>query len=620
MIITVDGPAAAGKGTLSQKLADKYGLAYFDTGMVYRAVGLMMVKNSFDLADASVAENMASQLTFAKMMELSKDKDFRSSLGGNAASIVSSYPGVRARLLDMQRNFAKNPTFADGTPARGVIYDGRDTGTVICPQADVKFFITASSEVRAKRRYDEFVQKGMNVQYDDVLKDVIARDERDANRKDAPMKPAEDAVILDTSDMGIDEVFQKSVAIIEEMLKYSKKIRIRSLDMQNKKMTDAVYYIGADDKTLDLFEGQYIIPDGISYNSYVIMDEKIAVMDTVDKRATDEWFKNLDDVLENKKPDYLVVLHMEPDHAANIQHFLEKYKNAKIVTNPKTFNMIPQFFEHLDLEGRKIVVNEGDELVLGEHSLTFIMAPMVHWPEVMVAYEKKEKILFSADAFGKFGALDTDDGDWDCEARRYYINIVGKYGVQVQSLLKKAAKLDIQKIFALHGPMLTENLGHYIEKYNIWSSYRPEDKGIFIAYASVYGNTKKAVEKLKEILEAKGDVKVILADLARNDMAEAVEDAFRYDRLVLASITYDGGLFPCVESFIAHLKNKNYQNRTVAFIENGSWAPLAAKKMKAELESCKNLTFLNNTVSIRSALKDADMKQLENLADELLSD
>lgn len=390
--------------------------------------------------------------------------------------------------------------------------------------------------------------------------------------------------------------------------------------MQNKKLTDAVYYVGADDKTLDLFEGQYVIPDGISYNSYVIMDEKIAVMDTVDKRATDEWFKNLDEVLGNKEPDYLVVLHMEPDHAANIQHFLEKYKNAKIVTNPKTFNMIPQFFEHLDLEGRKIVVNEGDELVLGEHSLTFIMAPMVHWPEVMVAYEKKEKILFSADAFGKFGALDTDDGDWDCEARRYYINIVGKYGVQVQSLLKKAANLDIQKIFALHGPMLTENLGHYIEKYDIWSSYRPEDKGIFIAYASVYGNTKKAAEKLKEILEAKGDVKVTLADLARDDMAEAVEDAFRYDRLVLASITYDGGLFPCMESFIAHLKSKNYQNRKVAFMENGSWAPLAAKKMKAELENCKNLTFLNNTVSIRSALKDADVRQLENLADELLSD
>ena len=388
--------------------------------------------------------------------------------------------------------------------------------------------------------------------------------------------------------------------------------------MQNKKLTDAVYYVGADDKTLDLFEGQYVIPDGISYNSYVIMDEKIAVMDTVDKRATDEWLKNLEEVLGDKKPDYLVVLHMEPDHAANIEHFLNKYKNAKVVTNPKTFNMIPQFFEHLDLEGRKIVVNEGDELVLGEHVLTFVMAPMVHWPEVMVAYEKKEKILFSADAFGKFGALDVDD-EWDCEARRYYINIVGKYGAQVQTLLKKAATLDIQKIFALHGPMLTENLGYYINKYDIWSSYRPEDEGIFIAYASVYGNTRKVAEKLKEILEAKGAPKVAIADLARDDMAEAVEDAFRYDRLVLASVTYDGGLFPCMESFIAHLKSKNYQNRKVAFIENGSWAPMAAKKMKAEMENLKNLTFLDTVVSIKSAMKDADVKQLESLADELLN-
>lgn len=388
--------------------------------------------------------------------------------------------------------------------------------------------------------------------------------------------------------------------------------------MQNKKLTDAVYYVGADDKTLDLFEGQYVIPDGISYNSYVIMDEKIAVMDTVDKRATDEWFKNLEEVLGGKEPDYLVVLHMEPDHAANIEQFLNKYRNAKVVTNPKTFNMIPQFFEHLDLEGRKIVVNEGDELVLGEHVLTFVMAPMVHWPEVMVAYEKKEKILFSADAFGKFGALDVDD-EWDCEARRYYINIVGKYGAQVQTLLKKAATLDIQKIFALHGPMLTENLGYYINKYDIWSSYRPENEGIFIAYASVYGNTRKVAEKLKEILEAKGAPKVAIADLARDDMAEAVEDAFRYDRLVLASVTYDGGLFPCMESFIAHLKSKNYQNRKVAFIENGSWAPMAAKKMKAEMENLKNLTFLDTVVSIKSAMKDADVKQLESLADELLN-
>ena len=387
--------------------------------------------------------------------------------------------------------------------------------------------------------------------------------------------------------------------------------------MQNKKLTESVYYVGADDKTLDLFEGQYVIPEGISYNSYVIMDDKIAVMDTVDKRATDEWFQNLEEVLDGKEPDYLVVLHMEPDHAANIEHFLNKYKKAKVVSNPKTFNMIPQFFEHLDLEGRKVVVNEGDELSLGSHTLTFVMAPMVHWPEVMVAYEKKEKILFSADAFGKFGALDVED-EWDCEARRYYINIVGKYGVQVQALLKKAATLDIQKIFALHGPMLTENLEYYINKYDIWSSYRPEDEGILIAYASVYGHTKQAAEKLKEILEAKGAPKVAITDLARDDMAEAVEDAFRYDRLVLASVTYDGGIFPCMESFIAHLKSKNYQNRKVAFIENGSWAPIAAKKMRPELERLKNHTFADTTVSIKSAMKDADIRQLETLADELL--
>ena len=387
--------------------------------------------------------------------------------------------------------------------------------------------------------------------------------------------------------------------------------------MQNKKLTESVYYVGADDKTLDLFEGQYVIPEGISYNSYVIMDDKIAVMDTVDKRATDEWFQNLEEVLNGKEPDYLVILHMEPDHAANIEHFLNKYKKAKVVSNPKTFNMIPQFFEHLDLEGRKVVVNEGDELSLGSHTLTFVMAPMVHWPEVMVAYEKKEKILFSADAFGKFGALDVED-EWDCEARRYYINIVGKYGAQVQALLKKAATLDIQKIFALHGPMLTENLGYYINKYDIWSCYRPEDEGILIAYASVYGHTKQAAEKLKEILEAKGAPKVAITDLARDDMAEAVEDAFRYDRLVLASVTYDGGIFPCMESFIAHLKSKNYQNRKVAFIENGSWAPIAAKKMRAELECLKNLAFADTTVSIKSAMKEADIKQLEALADELL--
>lgn len=388
--------------------------------------------------------------------------------------------------------------------------------------------------------------------------------------------------------------------------------------MENKNLTDGIYYAGADDKTIDLFEGQYIVPNGISYNSYVIMDTKIAVMDTVDARVTDQWFKNLKDILGNKEPDYLVVSHMEPDHAANIENFLDKYKNAKVVSNAKTFAMIGQFFEHLNLENRKIVVQEGDELSLGAHTLSFFMAPMVHWPEVMVTYEKKDKILFSADGFGKFGALDVDE-PWDCEARRYYINIVGKYGAQVQSLLKKAAALDIQKIFPLHGPMLTQNLEHYLNKYDIWSSYRAENEGIFIAYASVYGNTKAAAEKLKEILEAKGAPKVSIADLARNDMAEAVEDAFRYDRLVLASITYDGGVFPVMESFIAHLKAKNYQNRKVALIENGSWAPMAAKKMKAELEGLKNLTFMDTVVSIKSAMKEADISQIEALANELLA-
>ena len=387
----------------------------------------------------------------------------------------------------------------------------------------------------------------------------------------------------------------------------------------NTQLLPDIFYIGADDKTLDLFEGQYIIPNGISYNSYVIKDEKIAVMDTVDKRATDEWLFNLNRALNGRTPDYLVVLHLEPDHAANIEKFLALYPTAKIVTNARALNMLPQFFPHIDLTDRQVVVNETTPLHLGRHTLHFVMAPMVHWPEVMVAYDEADKILFSADAFGKFGALDTDE-DWDCEARRYYINIVGKYGVQVQALLKKAAALDIQKIFPLHGPMLTENLAHYIGKYDIWSSYRPEDEGILIAYASVYGHTKAAAEKLKAVLEQKSPAtKVVLTDLARDDMAEAVEDAFRYDRLVLASVTYDGGIFPPMESFLAHLNSKNYQNRTVGFIENGSWAPAAAKKMKAALEGLKNLTFLEPVVSIKSALKEADEGTLHALADALLS-
>lgn len=387
--------------------------------------------------------------------------------------------------------------------------------------------------------------------------------------------------------------------------------------MAEKKLSENIYYIGVDDKTLDLFEGQYVVPNGISYNSYLIKDEKVAVMDTVDKRATEEWFGNLEMALGGKDVDYLVVLHLEPDHAANLEKFLNKYKNAKVVGNAKIFNMIPQFFENLDLKERKVVVNEGDELSLGEHTLKFIMAPMVHWPEVMMAYETREKILFSADAFGKFGALDADE-DWACEARRYYFNIVGKYGAPVQAVLKKASALDIQKIYPLHGPLLTENLDYYIGKYDIWSKYEAEDKGIFIAYASIYGHTKAAAEKLKEILEKKGAPKVVITDLARDDMAEAVEDAFRYDRLVLASPTYDGDMFPVMETFIAHLRSKTYQNRKVGFIENGSWAPMAAKKMKTAMEGFKNITFIESAVTIKSAMKESDFGQLEKLADELL--
>ena len=387
--------------------------------------------------------------------------------------------------------------------------------------------------------------------------------------------------------------------------------------MENTQLTKNVFYVGVDDKDIDLFEGQYIVPDGISYNSYVIMDEKIAVMDTVDLRKCNEWLENLEKTLNGKDPDYLVVLHMEPDHAGSMEKFLNKYTNAKVVANDKTFVMMGQFFEKLNLENRKVVVKEGDTLSLGDSELTFVMAPMVHWPEVMVAYENKEKILFSADGFGKFGALDVDD-EWDCEARRYYINIVGKYGAQVQALLKKAATLDIQKIFPLHGPMLTDNLSHYINKYDIWSSYRPEDEGIFIAYTSIYGNTKNAAYKLKEVIESKSNVKVSIADLARDDMHESVEDAFRYDRLVLACPTYDGGLFPYMEKFINHLKAKNYQNRTVAFIENGSWAPIAAKKMKDEMINLKNINFIEHKITIKSAVKESDLEQFEKLAEALL--
>ena len=383
------------------------------------------------------------------------------------------------------------------------------------------------------------------------------------------------------------------------------------------KISDSVYYIGVDDKTLDLFESQYIVPNGVSYNSYVIMDEKIAVMDTVDKRATEKWLENLSGVLKDKTPDYLVVSHMEPDHAASIKVLCDKYPAMKVVLNAKTLNMIPQFFD-IDLSDRSVVVAEGDTLSLGSHKLTFIMAPMIHWPEVMVEYEESEKILFSADAFGKFGALDADE-DWTCEARRYYINIVGKYGAQVQGLLKKASALDIKTICPLHGPVLKENLEYYIGKYNVWSSYEPEDDGVLVAYASIHGNTAEAAKKLAEILEQKGAKKVAVTDLSRDDIAEAVEDAFRYSRLVVLSATYDGGLFPCMEDFLNHLKAKTYRNRKVALVENGSWAPMAAKHMRAYFEQMKNIEICENVVTIKSAVKDSTVADLEKLADEILA-
>lgn len=380
-------------------------------------------------------------------------------------------------------------------------------------------------------------------------------------------------------------------------------------------ISESIKYIGVDDRETDLFEGQYIIPNGVSYNSYVIFDEKIAVMDTVDKIATDKWVENLEKALNGKAPDYLVISHMEPDHASNVKLFAEKYPNAKLVGNAKTFAYMPQFF-NLNVDDRKVVVKEGDTLELGQHTLTFIMAPMVHWPEVMVAYDSKDKVLFSADGFGKFGALDADE-DWTCEARRYYFNIVGKYGAQVQALLKKTASLDIQTICPLHGPILNENLSYYIDKYDIWSSYRPEDKGVMIAYGSMHGNTKQAALELKALLEERGVQKVAVADLTRDDMAEAIEDAFRYDRLVVACPTYDGALFPAVEDFLYHLKIKNYQSRRVALIENGTWAPMAGKKMKEYFEGMKNITLCDTVVTVKSTLNETSAEQLKTLADEL---
>lgn len=377
-----------------------------------------------------------------------------------------------------------------------------------------------------------------------------------------------------------------------------------------------IIYIGANDKDIDLFESQYIVPNGISYNSYLIKDEKIAIMDTIDKRKTEEWFKNLENALEGRNPDYLVVSHLEPDHSYNIQNIIEKYPNIKIVSTKKSFEFIPQFFNTLDIDNRKIEVGEGDILDLGKHKLQFIMAPMVHWPEVMMEYEQTEKILFSADGFGKFGSLDVDE-EWDCEARRYYFNIVGKYGMQVQSVLKKAATLEIKKICPLHGPILSENLEHYINLYDIWSSYKPETEGVFIACSSIYGNTMEAAQNLKCLLEENGQ-KVELADLSREDFAECVENAFRYSKIVLASATYNMGMFTSMERFLHELKNKNYQNRTIGLIENGTWAPNAGKCMKEILSQMKNIQIIEPMVTIKSTLDEASRKQLKSLADELL--
>ena len=380
-------------------------------------------------------------------------------------------------------------------------------------------------------------------------------------------------------------------------------------------IAEQIYYVGTDDREIDLFESQYAVPEGISYNSYLIMDEKIVLLDTVDARKTTEWLGNVKKVLGTRTPDYLIISHMEPDHAGSIMAIAEEYPMMKLVGNAKTFPMLAQFFQ-MDFEDRKITVVEGDSLLLGSHTLRFFMAPMVHWPEVMVSYEETEKILFSADGFGKFGALDTKEG-WVEEARRYYINIVGKYGMQVQALLKKAADLDIRMICPLHGPVLKDDLEFYIEKYDIWSSYRPEEKGVLVAYASIHGNTAKAAKELAGILAGLGEEKVEIADLSRTDIAKTVADAFRYDAMILACPTYDGGLFPCMEDFLAHLKAKNYQKRTVGLVENGTWAPMAAKFMKTLLEGMKEIKVVEPTVSIRSALNEQSGEQLRKLAEEI---
>lgn len=383
-----------------------------------------------------------------------------------------------------------------------------------------------------------------------------------------------------------------------------------------KDITESISYIGVDDKTIDLFESQYVVPNGVSYNSYIIHDEKTTVMDTVDKRDTEEWLKNVEEDLKNERPYYLVVSHLEPDHSANIEKLSDKYPEMKIILSQRAAAMLPQFINK-DLTEKLVIVKEAEEINLGKHTLQFFMAPMVHWPEVMVTYEKTEKILFSADGFGKFGTLDTDE-EWDCEARRYYFNIVGKYGAQVQALLKKASTLDIQKICPLHGPILTEDLGHYIEKYDIWSSYKPEKDGVLVAYNSIHGNTKEAVLELEKILKENGAKKVVLSDLSRDDMAETIEDAFKYDKLIIASPTYDAGLFPTTEKFLRHLKHKNYQNRKIALIENGSWAPMAAKCMKEIISELKDIILVEKVVTIKTKMTEENKKEMIELAKEIL--
>lgn len=383
-------------------------------------------------------------------------------------------------------------------------------------------------------------------------------------------------------------------------------------------ITNDIKYVGVNDHEIDLFEGQFTVPNGMAYNSYVITDEKTAVMDTVDARFTAEWLGNIESVLGGRKPDYLVVQHIEPDHSANIVNFLTAYPEATVIANSKTLTMMKNFFDY-DFDGKVQLVEDGSSISLGRHELTFVFAPMVHWPEVMFTYDKADKVLFTADGFGKFGALDVDE-EWDCEARRYYFGIVGKYGAQVQSVLKKAAALDINIICPLHGPVLSEDLGHYIEKYDIWSSYKPESEGVMIAYTSVYGHTKKAAERLADMLRAKGCPKVVVTDLAREDIAEAIEDAFRYGKLVLATTTYNSDIFPFMKHFIDGLTERGYRNRTIGLIENGSWAPVAAKVMRDKFASSKNITILETTVRIKSALNAESEAQLAQLADELLAD